>query len=212
MPLCESVWQYFWRHLTLKGPVKEWQRSRADVIRQETVTRAVMRPKYANCKGQLINTIPTDVCTRSARALAVGKNYHKNGHCHKARIRATTSTLERRCLVCVFTPTISDMHRKRLMFDGSVGQRSVRETSDAYFQRRVPHQTLMGFSVQLIQIGCNCSAELCLLSLIHSARFSGLEMIPSNCSVSHLANWFIDHIRQTVCHHLPLSQPSGSCR
>ena len=43
---CESVWQYFWRDSTLKGPVKEWQRPRADVIRLETVTRAVMRPKY----------------------------------------------------------------------------------------------------------------------------------------------------------------------
>ena len=56
---CESVWQYFWRDSTLKGPEKEWQRPRADVIRLETVTRAVMRPKYANCQGQIINTIPT---------------------------------------------------------------------------------------------------------------------------------------------------------
>ena len=42
---CESVWQDCWRDTTLKGPVKEWQRSRADVMRQETITRAVMPPK-----------------------------------------------------------------------------------------------------------------------------------------------------------------------
>ena len=70
---CESVWQDFWRDLTLEGPVREWQRSRADVIRQETVTRAVMLPRYTNCQGQLFTTIPTDVCARSA--LAVEKTY-----------------------------------------------------------------------------------------------------------------------------------------
>ena len=134
MPLCEPVWHYFWRDSTLKGPVKEWQRPRADVIRLETVTRAVMRPKYANCPGQIINTIATDVCARSARTGGRKKKHHNNGHRHKAncrheciqsrRIRAVTSTLERRCLLCLFTPTVSALDRRRLMVDSSVGQHS----------------------------------------------------------------------------------------
>ena len=124
-----SVYKYFWRDLTLKGPVKEWQRSRADVIRQETSSHQstqTVRVKFLTQYQRMF--------VREARALAVGKNYHKNGHRHKAncrhecilsrRIRATGSTLERGCLLCVFTPTVSALDRSRLMVDCSVGQRS----------------------------------------------------------------------------------------
>ena len=91
---CESVWQYFWRDLTLKGPVKEWQRSRADVIHQETVTRAIMRPMYANGQGQIISTILTDVRARSARTGG------------RKKTTSTTATATKR---------IADMHASSLV-------------------------------------------------------------------------------------------------
>ena len=67
------------------------------------------------------------VCAKPARWLLENKDYHNNGHRHKANcrhaciqsrwIRAATSTLERRCLVCVFTSTVSALGERRLMPD-----------------------------------------------------------------------------------------------
>ena len=194
---CESVWQYFWRDLTLKGPVKEWQRSRADVIRQETVTRAVVRPKYANCKGQIISTILTDVRARSARTGGRKKNHLNNGHRHKANCRHACMhpvSLDPRSdqhsgtempVVCVFTPSVSALGERRLMPDPTPC------TS--------PNSHRLQCSTHPDRMQLFCRA---VLVFSHSQRVLHSSCDdPSDCFVSHLAHTFIYHIRQTVRNH-----------